>query len=258
MATCRCARTSPTSPPSWAHPRMRSTAPSWRSTSPTTPAALVDNLSGGQQARVSLACTLVGDPEVLVLDEPTVGLDPVLRRDLWAIFHRLAAPGSHGVRVEPRHGRGGSVRPAAAHPRGSGAQRLSTLPELLAATGAADAEAAFLALIGCRPRERRGRDRPARECGMNARITLATAGRILRQLRRDHRTIALMLVVPCVLLGLLAWIYADSRCRSSTGSDRPCSGSSRSSSCSSSPAWRPCANAPPAPWSGCSPPPWQG
>ena len=38
---------------------------------------------------------------------------------------------------------------------------------------------------------------------MNARITLATASRILRQLRRDHRTLALMLVVPCVLLGLL-------------------------------------------------------
>lgn len=45
---------------------------------------------------------------------------------------------------------------------------------------------------------------------MNARITLATAGRILRQLRGDHRTVALMLVVPCVLLGLLAWVYADS------------------------------------------------
>ncbi len=44
---------------------------------------------------------------------------------------------------------------------------------------------------------------------MNARITLATAGRILRQLRNDHRTVGLLLVVPCVLLGLLAWIYAD-------------------------------------------------
>ena len=44
---------------------------------------------------------------------------------------------------------------------------------------------------------------------MNARITRATAARILRQLRADHRTVALMIVVPCVLLGLLAWIYAD-------------------------------------------------
>ena len=44
---------------------------------------------------------------------------------------------------------------------------------------------------------------------MNVRITRTTAGRILRQLRSDHRTVALMIVVPCVLLGLLAWIYAD-------------------------------------------------
>ena len=42
---------------------------------------------------------------------------------------------------------------------------------------------------------------------MNPRLTLATAARILRQLRADHRTIAMMLVVPCVLIGLLAWIY---------------------------------------------------
>lgn len=44
---------------------------------------------------------------------------------------------------------------------------------------------------------------------MTPRITLATAGRVLRQLRGDHRTVALMLVVPCVLLGLLAWVYSD-------------------------------------------------
>ncbi len=54
---------------------------------------LVGKLSGGQKARVSLACALVGSPSLLVLDEPTVGLDPVLRRDLWALFHRLADQG---------------------------------------------------------------------------------------------------------------------------------------------------------------------
>ncbi len=55
---------------------------------------LVGTLSGGQLSRVSLACALLGRPEMLVLDEPTVGLDPVLRRDLWALFHRLADDGA--------------------------------------------------------------------------------------------------------------------------------------------------------------------
>jgi ABC-2 type transport system ATP-binding protein len=51
-------------------------------------------MSGGERARVSLACALLARPELLVLDEPTVGLDPVLRRDLWDLFHRLAAGGA--------------------------------------------------------------------------------------------------------------------------------------------------------------------
>ena len=55
--------------------------------------SLVGSLSGGERARVSLATALLGTPEALILDEPTVGLDPVLRRDLWATFTALASSG---------------------------------------------------------------------------------------------------------------------------------------------------------------------
>jgi ABC-2 type transport system ATP-binding protein len=55
---------------------------------------VVRTLSGGELSRVSLATALLGEPELLVLDEPTVGLDPVLRRDLWRTFRTLAAEGA--------------------------------------------------------------------------------------------------------------------------------------------------------------------
>lgn len=107
---------------------------------------LAGALSGGERSRVSLACALVGDPEVLVLDEPTVGLDPVLRRDLWALFAGLARDGrtllvsSHVMDEATRCDRLLLLR--------EGRLLADTTPgQLLADTGAADADQAFLRLV---------------------------------------------------------------------------------------------------------------
>jgi len=59
-----------------------------------TAGQLVSTLSGGQLARASLACALLAHPDILILDEPTVGQDPVLRQELWQRFHELADSGT--------------------------------------------------------------------------------------------------------------------------------------------------------------------
>ena len=107
----------------------------------------VGRLSGGQKSRVSLAAALVGDPEVLVLDEPTVGLDPVLRRDLWDLFRRLAHEQGRTLLVSSHVMDEATRCDRLLLLREGEILSDSTLPELLSRTGAADAEHAFLGLV---------------------------------------------------------------------------------------------------------------
>lgn len=105
----------------------------------------VSTLSGGQRSRVSLGAALVGDPELLVLDEPTVGLDPALRRDLWALFRGLRDAGrtllvsSHVMDEASRCDRLVFI---------SEGEILAddTLESVLTATGTSNADSAFLVL----------------------------------------------------------------------------------------------------------------
>ena len=107
---------------------------------------LVGTLSGGQASRVSLAVAMLGSPELVILDEPTVGLDPLLRVELWEVFRELTASGvtllvsSHVMDEALRCDRLLLLR--------KGRLVADTTPEgLLASTGTSDPDAAFLALI---------------------------------------------------------------------------------------------------------------
>ncbi|MGC5626790.1 ABC transporter ATP-binding protein [Georgenia sp. Z1344] len=107
---------------------------------------VVGSMSGGQRGRVSLATALLADPPVLVLDEPTVGLDPVLRRSLWGTFRELAAVGagvlvsSHVMDEAERCDRIALVREGRLLATGTPA-------DLLERTGTRSVEDAFLALV---------------------------------------------------------------------------------------------------------------
>jgi len=107
---------------------------------------VVGTLSGGQRARVSLATGLLNGPDLLVLDEPTVGLDPVLRRDLWDFFHELAGAGttllvsSHVMDEAARCDRLVLLREGAV-------LAIATPGELRELTGVDELDAAFLRLV---------------------------------------------------------------------------------------------------------------
>ena len=104
-------------------------------------------LSGGMKTRVSLAATLLHQPKLLLLDEPTVGVDPVLRHEFWAHFRALAASGvtilvsSHVMDEASRCDRLGLIRSGRLLAHG-------TSGELIARAGTSDLESAFLALSG--------------------------------------------------------------------------------------------------------------
>lgn len=105
----------------------------------------VENLSGGQRNRVSLAIAMLGSPELLILDEPTVGLDPVLRAEIWTIFRQLANTGktllvsSHVMDEAERCDRLIFVRDGRVIAN-------DTLANILLTTNSTSAENAFLAL----------------------------------------------------------------------------------------------------------------
>ena len=112
-------------------------------------ASVVNTLSGGMRTRVSLAAALLHRPSLLLLDEPTVGVDPLLRQEFWAHFRKLAASGitmlvsSHVMDEASRCDRLGLIRGGVVLAEGSA-------NDLVARAGTRDLESAFLALAEAR------------------------------------------------------------------------------------------------------------
>ncbi len=203
--------------------------------------SLVNHLSGGQRSRASLAVAMIGGTDLLVLDEPTVGADPLLRRRLWADFRQLAARGmtilvsSHVMDEAIRCDRLLLLYEGTLLAQGTPA-------DLLATTDCTDLDEGFLRLVeapdrrggpppsttrqadgadDAPPTPRPGSGRAAsrsrghppdvatcpRRKPVDAVRTDATAIRVLRQLGRDRRTLALVLLLPPALLLTLRLLF---------------------------------------------------
>ena len=156
-------------------------------------------LSGGMRQRVSLAIALVHKPELLVLDEPTVGLDPELRATFWEQFRSMASSGT--TLIISSH-----TMDDAAH-----CDRLAFIQEgrVVALGNSRRAEERR-----GRRRQPRGRVPALRQAGravMTIDRTLAIAVRIISQIARDHRSVALIIVAPIIVMSLVGFSFTDQR-----------------------------------------------
>ena len=164
--------------------------------------ALCGNLSGGQRTRASLACALVSHPDLLVLDEPTVGLDPVLRVDLWEQFHQLAARGttllvSSHVMDEADHC-GDLLLMREGHLLAHTTPTTATRGHRMSVTG------------GSVPVRHPAQHRSLKKRSpLSPQAYLATTTRILRQLAADHRSVAMILVVPSLIITLMYFMFQN-------------------------------------------------